>query len=141
MGAPANKRRKNRRKKIIEDAAREKGRPHCTYCGVPVSPNAFGAAPDAEVQFLTLDHIIPKAFGGCDDRRNQCIACAPCNHGRATMRLDRFIKSLGDRAAISVEQAKALMAEAQKVCNAINGGTYDSGWMNGGGNGGPVFER
>jgi len=39
----------------------------CQYCGKKVQP-------------LTIDHIIPKHFGGSDSWENLVVACQICNH-------------------------------------------------------------
>lgn len=42
----------------------------CQYCGRTANP-------------LTVDHVIPKQFGGGDSWENLVIACLPCNNKKA----------------------------------------------------------
>ncbi|GAB4332615.1 MAG: HNH endonuclease [Calditrichia bacterium] len=51
----------NRRNLLIRD------RSTCQYCGKKTPP-------------LTIDHVVPKQFGGKDDWENLVIACQSCNH-------------------------------------------------------------
>jgi 5-methylcytosine-specific restriction endonuclease McrA len=112
------KRAKARRRSIMAKAQLNgHGLPRCTYCGVQMSRKAehYAAPPGAAVQFFTMDHIIPRAKGGCNDQRNLTGACRPCNEARGDMPLDEFIESLGDRAVITVDQAREMMALAHQI--------------------------
>ena len=42
----------------------------CQYCGRKVQP-------------LTLDHVVPKQFGGKESWENLVAACMPCNNRKA----------------------------------------------------------
>jgi hypothetical protein len=44
----------------------------CAYCGLQFAPHK-----------LTIDHIIPKSFGGKNIWTNCVSACKPCNHAKA----------------------------------------------------------
>lgn len=44
----------------------------CVYCGAT-----------AQDERLMVDHIVPVAAGGSDDRENLATACAPCNLGKS----------------------------------------------------------
>ena len=65
------KRAKARRCAIMAKSQKN-GVPRCTYCGVQMSRRAehYSARSDAVIQFFTMDHIIPRASGGCNDQRN-----------------------------------------------------------------------
>ncbi len=54
----------NRKNLLIRDSY------SCQYCGRKAQP-------------LTVDHIIPKQFGGKDTWENLVIACMPCNNRKA----------------------------------------------------------
>lgn len=97
------------------------GHPRCTYCGVRISRKAFHAAPDDPIQFFTMDHISPASLGGANHNENLVPACQPCNKERGDKPLDQFIESLGDKAVISVEEARALMRQGERITRAIRG--------------------
>lgn len=54
----------------------------CFYCGIELGFR-FGLG-------RTLDHVIPKAAGGSDSRRNKVPACEPCNAAKANLLLEEF---------------------------------------------------
>lgn len=116
--------RKNRRAALLASAAQGKDRPRCTYCGAAMSrkvgqPGSKPVEMNGELVFpFTQDHIIPRAHGGCSDRRNLAPACGPCNGARGNMPLVEFVVSLGSRAVISAEEAERMVAEAKAVCDA-----------------------
>src|SRR5687767_10571746 len=60
----------------------------CRYCG--------GRAPEAR---LELDHIVPVAEGGTDDRGNLVTSCSTCNSGKAAMPLALVPPGLEDAEA------------------------------------------
>ncbi|MBQ0820901.1 HNH endonuclease [Microvirga terrae] len=66
--------------------ARDAGR--CVYCGIPARRPGPGVkrAPD----LATLDHVMPKSFGGPLDRDNLVLACSACNNERGTMDAQAF---------------------------------------------------
>lgn len=75
---------------------------------------------------FTQDHIIPRAQGGCNDRRNIAPACGPCNGARGDMPLVEFIERLpelvpGAQAVLPVEAAAELVVKAKAVCDAVDG--------------------
>lgn len=113
------KRAKARRCAIMAKSQKN-GVPRCTYCGVQMSRRAehYSARSDAVIQFFTMDHIIPRASGGCNDQRNLTGACRPCNEARKDVPLDQFIEELGDKAVITVEEAREMMALAQQITMA-----------------------
>lgn len=115
------KRAKARRNAIMQKAQQNgHGAPTCTYCGARLSrkPEAYDAKRGEPLQFFTMDHIVPRANGGCHDLRCLAAACRVCNEERATMPLDEFIESLGDKAVITVEKAREMMREAQSISEA-----------------------
>jgi 5-methylcytosine-specific restriction endonuclease McrA len=59
--APEKKIILNRKNLLIRDNH------SCQYCGRKIQP-------------LTVDHVIPKQFGGSDTWENLVIACLPCNN-------------------------------------------------------------
>lgn len=113
----------------MQAAAAGNDRPRCLYCGVAVSRKV--GQPGSPPKMLggqltwpfTQDHIIPKAKGGCNDRRNLAPACGPCNGARGNMDLLEFLQQLPDllpgrRAVLSMEEAGRLVAMANAVCEA-----------------------
>lgn len=124
----AKRNKKARRDKVLADAAALAGdRPRCLYCGCAVSrkvglANADPVEMGGELTWpFTLDHIVPRANGGANDRRNLAAACGPCNAKRANMPLVEFIRRLpelrpGVVPALSIEDAERLVAGAQAVC-------------------------
>jgi 5-methylcytosine-specific restriction endonuclease McrA len=117
------KRAKARRRAIMEKS-QANGAPHCSYCGIRMSRKAeFYSATRADpVGFFTMDHVLPRACGGCNDQRNLVGACRMCNQDRGDMPLDQFIESLGDKAVITVERAREMMREAKAVTEAVRFG-------------------
>lgn len=106
----------------MEIAAAGRDRPRCTYCGHPVSRKVGvpGTVPrDAPVRPFTLDHIVTKAAGGTNHRANLAPACDACNGDRGDMPLDLFIERLGEKAAITLDQARSMMARATSAVDAF----------------------
>lgn len=58
----------SRRKKSL---FKNKIKINCYYCDIPLT-----------YQQATVEHLIPRAWGGTNDRSNTVIACGPCNHNR-----------------------------------------------------------
>lgn len=54
----------------------------CVYCG--------SAEP------LTLDHVVPRAAGGCNDPSNLLTACRECNTTRGTLTVWEFVRTRFD---------------------------------------------
>lgn len=46
-------------------------------------------APFSDELVPTLDHIVPRRFGGTEALTNLVLACEPCNNGRANPPLGR----------------------------------------------------
>jgi 5-methylcytosine-specific restriction endonuclease McrA len=48
----------------------------------------------------TLDHVVPRSFGGPLSRDNLVLACSACNNERGTMAADAFraLKAAGTSA-------------------------------------------
>lgn len=46
------------------------------------------------IRNLTLDHIVPRAKGGTDERRNLQLLCGVCNSLKGTRSQDDFIQEL-----------------------------------------------
>lgn len=61
-------------KKIWREAIKEKWNYECAYCG---SKND-----------ITLDHVIPQAFGGLDISSNIVSCCKICNHNKGHKKWD-----------------------------------------------------
>ncbi|QRM29478.1 HNH endonuclease [Microvirga sp. VF16] len=61
---------------------------HCVYCGILARRPGRGVkrAPD----LATLDHVMPKSFGGPLNRDNIVLACSACNNERGTMDVQAF---------------------------------------------------
>ena len=63
-------------KKIWREAIKEKWNYECAYCG---SKND-----------ITLDHVIPQAFGGLDISSNIVSCCKTCNHNKGHKKWDEW---------------------------------------------------
>ena len=61
----------------------------CRYCGARAS---------GEVR-LEIDHVLPVAEGGSNERANLVAACAACNRGKAAARLATAPKGLSESQA------------------------------------------
>ena len=73
--------------KLFDDIyARDGGR--CVYCGMQARRPGPGVkrAPD----LATLDHVVPKSFGGPLHRDNLVLACSACNNERGTLDAEAF---------------------------------------------------
>lgn len=53
------------------------GRAQCHYCGASGVP-------------MELDHVIPRARGGCDDPQNLVVACIACNTDKGALLLSEW---------------------------------------------------
>ena len=62
----------SQRKQKHKRALLQKSGAACQICGAPTPAEG-----------LTLDHILPKAHGGTNARRNLQLACRPCNEAKA----------------------------------------------------------
>jgi hypothetical protein len=79
-----------KRKRLFEGLVREFGL-ICYWCDVPVVRQESGESRQAH-NCATLDHKIPRIFGGTDKRANSVISCWKCNSHRG--RVDGFLSSL-----------------------------------------------
>jgi len=52
----------------------------CAYCGEPFSDDAT----------MTVDHVIPRRFGGANAWPNYVAACEPCNQARGAEDAHQF---------------------------------------------------
>jgi 5-methylcytosine-specific restriction endonuclease McrA len=52
---------------------------HCFYCGAWLLNQQGYPAPSA-----TVDHKIPRARGGTDERSNLCACCAACQQAKGS---------------------------------------------------------
>lgn len=114
-------RQKRRQRKVLMLKAQEHGRPRCSYCGVAITrklPPAAGVVTinGEDVAPFTIDHVIPRAAGGANAVQNYLPACEPCNVSRADVPLDQFIASMGERAVMLLDDAKARMVDAREAC-------------------------
>jgi 5-methylcytosine-specific restriction endonuclease McrA len=69
-------------KKLWRRAIKEHFNCQCVYCG-----NTH------EINELTLDHVIPKRFGGEDLTSNLVPACRACNQGKGSSNWKRWMRS------------------------------------------------
>lgn len=51
----------------------------CVYCGA--------------TENITIEHIIPKSWGGCNHDHNTAPACFDCNQARGNMPLEKFLET------------------------------------------------
>ena len=58
----------------------------CVYCGATVVDGVR----------LEVDHVIPRALGGTDDRDNLVTACRPCNAGKSDHVVDQVCEHWQD---------------------------------------------
>lgn len=73
--------------KLFNDIfARDGGR--CVYCGIPARRPGPGVKRASDL--ATLDHVMPKSFGGPLNRDNIVLACSACNNERGTMDAQAF---------------------------------------------------
>lgn len=70
--APWQKLSHRQMKKILADAQRSNGNVICAGCG-----------RELEIEFMELDHIMPRADGGENHIRNRILLCRPCNSRKA----------------------------------------------------------
>lgn len=99
--------------RVFERSARN-GRPRCHYCGMVVTRKQW-MVDNHTVRLFTMDHIVPRSEGGMFHDDNLLPACLQCNSDRGPLPLDQFIEKLGDRAAITVDEARAAMDRARLV--------------------------
>ena len=52
--------------------------PFCHWCCEPLA----ATSTDPDIQFATIEHLIPKFEGGTNGPENLTLACLPCNNGR-----------------------------------------------------------
>jgi hypothetical protein len=60
----------------------------CVYCGIPARRPGPGVKRGPDL--ATLDHVVPRSFGGPLSRDNLVLACSACNNQRGTMESDAF---------------------------------------------------
>ena len=65
---------------------RDRYRSRCAYCECPLTHRED-----------TIDHFMPKALGGTNDRENLRLACNPCNEEKADMHPDDWLRLIADR--------------------------------------------
>ena len=55
--------------------------PYCQGCGMlpPTMPGSLSP----ELEYLDIDHIVPRADAGSDFEKNLCLLCPPCNRRKA----------------------------------------------------------
>jgi 5-methylcytosine-specific restriction endonuclease McrA len=90
------------------------GRPRCRYCGKVVTRKAH-KVDHHTVRLFTMDHVIPRSEGGMFHDDNLLSSCMQCNADRGSMPLDQFIAKLGEKATMTVEEARAAMDRARLV--------------------------
>lgn len=119
--------RKRQRAMTFKRAAEGKDRPRCTYCGAAMSRKVGppGSAPQmlgGELTFpFSQDHVVPRARGGTDAAKNRVACCGPCNGMKGQDDLVVFIARLGERAIITLEEAKRMQADARAACEGRSG--------------------
>jgi len=56
--------------------------PNCIYCGKKLTVNYGNTSIHRDNNFATIEHVIPKEYGGVDDISNFALACGYCNSRR-----------------------------------------------------------
>jgi len=81
----------------------------CVYCQSPDN--------------LTLDHVLSIFRGGKNAATNLITCCAPCNHERGHVRIERYLVRLGrrglDTEAIKERIRYAVLCDIQPIIRAI----------------------
>lgn len=88
------------------------GRETCYYCGRPIQPSK-----------LTVDHKIPRCFGGPTLTNNLAPSCKHCNSRKGNMFEDEFFKIMKMEA--NHEDVSAFKAEVEKRQKRIYKGKID----------------
>ena len=102
----------NRRMRSFRAAQWDAGHRHCVWCrGALQWTTATPYAPDA----ATLEHLIPRMFGGSDHKSNLALACYECNST-----LGNFIHSIRDW--LELRDGELVMKEAKVEMRAMYGG-------------------
>jgi 5-methylcytosine-specific restriction endonuclease McrA len=80
----------------------------CLYCG------RTGTLGDGVI--LTVDHVIPRYFGGVTRASNLVTACSPCNWMKGVYPLDLWLQRLGygDAAILRAKVEAALAVRLSK---------------------------
>lgn len=84
-----------RREWLVKQHAR---RPRCTYCERKTHISTEGNKRFVPLS-ATLDHYMPLALGGRDNRTNWKLACADCNSLKGDMHPDVWMKLLTEDGA------------------------------------------
>ena len=77
----------------------------CNYCGIRLTPldesegwdwHASGRYRMIQAWWgmPTIDHRVPKAFGGTHELDNICLACSTCNTRKGTKSVSEFVSLL-----------------------------------------------
>jgi hypothetical protein len=93
----------SKRNKAWRDMISARTEHTCFYCGTPEVP-------------WTIEHLVPKSYGGTNDFPNLVRACAPCNHRRSSGLAIRHHMKMTPR----FEQNLALAEKALKRLDEIS---------------------
>jgi len=63
----------------------------CAYCRIPMTLHVHGKTK-VEGNVATLDHIIPKSYGGPACNENLLVVCFECNRDRGNCSLMHFLR-------------------------------------------------
>ncbi len=74
----------------------------CAYCGKQGVP-------------LQVEHIVPKARGGCNRASNLCIACKKCNAAKGTQTIEQFLQKKPNLLKKIQTQARVPLKDAAAV--------------------------
>lgn len=81
---------------------------HCHYCRQPLP-----------LELSTIDHIVPRAFGGISARSNYVISCEPCNNrfGPAVRKCTckKCERALAQHLQMAAVAARAPVSETAKI--------------------------
>ena len=97
----------NERRRAVREAVWERDGYVCFYCDEPVTAPLRGRSQtDQPPTMATVDHIIPRAYGGGFIEGNLVTACLRCNNSRGDKPASEYLaarrKSMSRRKSIAL---------------------------------------
>ncbi|MDE2750760.1 MAG: DNA methyltransferase [Chloroflexota bacterium] len=85
---------------------------YCQGCGMlpPTMPGSLSP----ELDYLDIDHIVPRADAGSDHEKNLCLLCPPCNRRKANIWTLAQLRQANQRMKKMLDKSK-LRKELEKV--------------------------